>query len=76
MFLPVDGQGHTADVIASLNQARHVRAKAVCWRCPVQRDCLGFALLGKQGQYGTWGGVFFVEGDWTAAKVARKELGL
>lgn len=76
MFLPVDGRGQTADVIAALNLERHSQAKLMCWACPVQRDCLGFALLGEQNQYGTWGSEFFVEADWTAAKVARKELGL
>ncbi|HEV3382397.1 MAG TPA: WhiB family transcriptional regulator [Trebonia sp.] len=32
------------------------RAKAVCARCPVRRECLQFALATRQA-YGVWGGM-------------------
>lgn len=78
MFMPVDGQGLTADIIAARNLVRHDAAKRVCAECPVRQDCLGSVLLGflddKTKQYGTWGGEFFAESDWTAAAQVRKEM--
>lgn len=32
------------------------RAKAICGRCPVKRDCLAFALDSKV-EFGVWGGM-------------------
>jgi WhiB family redox-sensing transcriptional regulator len=37
-------------------QAREAVAKAVCALCPVQAECLGFALATGQ-RFGVWGGV-------------------
>ncbi len=31
-------------------------AKAVCRRCPVQRECLAYAVVTRQ-RYGVWGGL-------------------
>jgi len=76
VFLPVDGQGQSADQIANANLIRHLKAKRLCDACPVRLDCLGYALLGSLPPAGTWGGEFFVTADWTAARSARKEMGL
>ncbi|HLV58405.1 MAG TPA: WhiB family transcriptional regulator [Natronosporangium sp.] len=35
--------------------AQTARAKAICRRCPVTRDCLAVAL--DRGEYGIWGGL-------------------
>jgi WhiB family redox-sensing transcriptional regulator len=32
------------------------RAKAICRRCPVQQDCLAFALESRT-EFGIWGGM-------------------
>jgi WhiB family redox-sensing transcriptional regulator len=40
---------------ASLASAQVSSAKAVCGRCPVQANCLSYALLTEQGD-GIWGG--------------------
>jgi WhiB family transcriptional regulator, redox-sensing transcriptional regulator len=32
------------------------KAKAICGRCPVQRDCLRFALESRT-EFGIWGGL-------------------
>lgn len=34
---------------------REARAKAVCARCPVQQECLDWALTVRE-PYGVWGG--------------------
>ena len=47
LFFPVGVTGPAIEHIAS--------AKAVCATCPVQPDCLEFALTTNQ-EYGVWGG--------------------
>jgi WhiB family transcriptional regulator, redox-sensing transcriptional regulator len=41
-------------------EAREARAKAVCGRCAVRRDCLEYALDSKEA-HGIWGGTNEVE---------------
>lgn len=36
--------------------AREARAKAICARCPVQEECLEFALRVRES-HGVWGGL-------------------
>ncbi len=40
--------------------AREARAKAICRRCPVQVECLEYALRTRE-PYGVWGGLNEVE---------------
>lgn len=47
LFFPVSSLGPGRDEVA--------RAKAVCARCPVRRQCLQFALATRQA-HGVWGG--------------------
>ncbi len=37
-------------------EEREIRAKAICQRCTVKRDCLDFALRTRE-PYGIWGGL-------------------
>lgn len=48
LFFPVSAAGQST--------AETERAKAVCARCPVRRECLQFALATRQA-YGVWGGM-------------------
>jgi WhiB family transcriptional regulator, redox-sensing transcriptional regulator len=48
LFFPVSAAGRSA--------AETERAKSVCARCPVRRECLQFALATRQA-YGVWGGM-------------------
>jgi WhiB family transcriptional regulator, redox-sensing transcriptional regulator len=48
LFFPISSSGE------SVAQVR--RAKAICARCLVRRDCLAFALRTKQAD-GVWGGM-------------------
>lgn len=41
-------------------RAREERAKEICAACPVQRECLEYALATKE-PYGIWGGLTEVE---------------
>jgi WhiB family redox-sensing transcriptional regulator len=41
-------------------RAREERAKEICATCPVQRECLEYALATKE-PYGIWGGLTEVE---------------
>lgn len=47
LFFPVGRTGEAVGEIA--------RAKAICARCPVRRQCLAFALASGQ-HHGVWGG--------------------
>ena len=47
IFFPVSAVGPGHDEVA--------RAKAICARCPVRRQCLQFALATRQA-HGVWGG--------------------
>jgi WhiB family redox-sensing transcriptional regulator len=38
------------------NEAKALRAKAVCARCPVRQPCLDYALRREQS-WGVWGGL-------------------
>jgi WhiB family redox-sensing transcriptional regulator len=46
LFFPTSAAGARLAQVSS--------AKAVCGRCPVQANCLSYALV--TGQYGIWGG--------------------
>lgn len=48
LFFPLSPHGQPT--------AETERAKAVCARCPVRRECLQFALATRQA-YGVWGGM-------------------
>ena len=48
LFFPVSSSGPAVEQIA--------RAKEICERCPVRRQCLAFALRTRQ-IYGLWGGL-------------------
>ena len=37
-------------------EAREARAKAICARCPVIRECAAYALTAGE-RYGVWGGL-------------------
>lgn len=47
LFFPISGRG--------LSLLQVTRAKAVCGRCSVRKECLDYALDTHQ-QYGVWGG--------------------
>ncbi len=47
LFFPITSQGPSARQVA--------KAKAVCGRCRVQRECLHFAVESRQDE-GVWGG--------------------
>lgn len=48
LFFPVGTSGPA--------QAQIAEAKAVCLRCPVRSECLGWALESGQ-EFGVWGGL-------------------
>jgi WhiB family transcriptional regulator, redox-sensing transcriptional regulator len=37
-------------------EVREARAKAICARCPVIRECAGYAIAAGE-RYGVWGGL-------------------
>ena len=41
---------------APAREAREAEAKAICARCPVIRECAGYALIAGE-RYGVWGGL-------------------
>ena len=41
---------------AERGQAREARAKAICARCPVIRECAAYVLTAGE-RYGVWGGL-------------------
>ena len=49
LFFPDNERG-------SRRAAREAAAKAICRRCPVQRECAAYALA-TPGPYGVWGGI-------------------
>jgi WhiB family redox-sensing transcriptional regulator len=63
LFFPV---GQSADAIIQTSQA-----KAVCARCPVQTECLTFALDTGQND-GVWGGLAEDERRLLKRRMARK----
>ncbi|MGA9595618.1 MAG: WhiB family transcriptional regulator [Acidimicrobiia bacterium] len=52
-------------------ERRELRAKAVCQVCPVQADCLDYALESTE-QYGIWGG--YTETERRQLPAARKRV--
>ena len=54
LFFPISNTGKSQEQIA--------KAKAICARCPVGRECLAFALRTRQA-YGIWGGATEEERD-------------
>ncbi len=66
LFFPVTMTG------PALAQVRS--AKAVCGRCPVQPDCLSYALVTRQDN-GIWGGTT-AEERWPARRQRRRPLAL
>jgi WhiB family redox-sensing transcriptional regulator len=48
LFFPVSANGRS--------EQETERAKAICARCTVRRECLQFALATRQA-YGVWGGM-------------------
>jgi WhiB family redox-sensing transcriptional regulator len=58
---------------AGLALAQAGAAKAVCDRCPVQPDCLSYALITGQ-DYGIWGGTTREE-RWPAHQRHRRTAG-
>lgn len=48
LFFPVSAEGRSQEQIA--------KAKAICARCRVCRECLAFALATRQA-HGVWGGM-------------------
>jgi WhiB family redox-sensing transcriptional regulator len=47
---------HTPNERGAARESREARAKAVCDRCPVQRECREHALTVEE-TYGVWGGL-------------------
>jgi WhiB family redox-sensing transcriptional regulator len=47
LFFPVSAQG--------TGRTQALQALAVCRRCPVQRECLRYAVANRQ-RHGVWGG--------------------
>ena len=54
LFFPVSSTGKSLEQVA--------QAKAICARCPVQRECLAFAMRTRQF-HGIWGGLTEQERD-------------
>lgn len=52
-------------------EAREVKAKAVCMRCPVRAECLDYAV-DRSEKYGTWGGLNEDERDRERRRRLRK----
>ncbi len=48
LFFPISSSGRALEQVAE--------AKRICARCPVQRECLAFAL-GTREVHGVWGGL-------------------
>ncbi len=53
-----------------VRSSREERAKAICSVCPVQRDCLDFALATRE-PHGIWGGLNEIERRAVLAKRAQ-----
>lgn len=53
-------------------------AKAVCWRCPVRRECLDFAITTTDptNDHGVWGGFTWMERERIRRGVQPVECGL
>jgi WhiB family transcriptional regulator, redox-sensing transcriptional regulator len=47
---------HDPEMFFSPGARTERRAKAICGRCPVQRECLMFALESRS-EFGIWGGL-------------------
>lgn len=52
LFFPSDGDKHCGRI-----------AKYVCRQCPVQAECLEYALRSSRREYGIWGGTTTKERD-------------
>ena len=50
VFFSPDGERGPA------REVREARAKAICARCPVIRECAGYAIVAGE-RYGVWGGL-------------------
>ena len=50
IFFSPDGEREPA------REVREARAKAICARCPVIRECAGYAIAASE-RYGVWGGL-------------------
>ncbi len=46
------------------------RAKALCWGCPIRRQCLA-AAVGRAEPWGVWGGEIFDRGSIVSCKRPR-----
>lgn len=53
-WFPPDVKAKGADASTIIKNAR--RARRICWTCPVQTECLDYALDNRE-QYGIWGGL-------------------
>ena len=49
-------RGEDLELFFSIDDLREQQAKAVCQRCPVRWECLGYALETRQ-RHGIWGGL-------------------
>ena|SRR5579863_8258127 len=64
VFFPISATSASGDTVA--------RAKAVCAACPVQSQCLSYALRHRQEQ-GIWGGMTEDERRLLSRRLARSE---
>jgi WhiB family redox-sensing transcriptional regulator len=65
LFYDADNEGNAARL------ERTQKARAVCYRCPVRKQCLDTAL-NNQEAYGMWGGMTAPE-RWQLAKFLKSE---
>lgn len=42
------------------NRTEQEAARAICWECPIQQECLGYAMTTKE-KFGMWGGLLPAE---------------
>ena len=63
-------QGGDADLWFSEKRVDMERAKAICARCPIRRECLAAALQ-RHEPWGVWGGEILHRGTIAAAKRGR-----
>ncbi len=67
-------RGEDLELFFAIDERRELEAKAVCQRCPVRWECLGYALETRQ-RHGIWGGLNPDERSLLVRKL-RQDLGV